>query len=254
MRFFARFPKVFWWVLTLWVGNLLTAAAWANETTIRQRVNQLLGGEAVKEVRTTPMPGLYEVALVTGEVVYTNEAVSHILVGSLIDAKTRENLTEKRLEELNRVDFAALPFDQAFAIKKGKGERVFVTFEDPNCSFCKRLAREVAMMDNVTQYVFLLPILGPDSLEKAKRIWCDSDRAKAWQEWMIEGKAPAPVPGSCDTRAIERNLQLGQKLAIGGTPAIILPDGSRIGGFVPKARLEERLQKAMANAKASAKP
>ncbi len=227
------------------MGVLLAicATVWAakpTSETIAQRVNQLLEADAVRSVQPAPVSGLYEVLLKSGELIYTNEAVSHFIVGAIIDAKTRENLTEKRLEVLNKIDFASLPLKDALVVKKGSGQRVIASFEDPNCTFCKRLAKELQGVDNITQYVFLYPILGNDSREKAKRIWCAPDPAKVWTEWMVEGKSPAE--GKCDTAAIERNVVLGQRLGIGGTPTLFFKDGSRIAGFLPAAKLEERLK------------
>jgi thiol:disulfide interchange protein DsbC len=222
----------------------ISAATWAATKpaieTIAQKVNQLLETEAVRSVQPAPLNGLYEVVLKSGELIYTNEAVSHFIVGAIIDAKTKENLTEKRLDVINKIDFSSLPLKDAFEVKKGNGQRVIASFEDPNCTFCKRLAKELQGVDNITQYVFLYPILGNDSREKAKRIWCAADPAKAWTEWMLDGKLPPE--GRCDLSAIERNVALGQRLGIGGTPTLFLKDGSRIAGFLPAAKLEERLK------------
>lgn len=226
-------------VAAWWIGGVFAWAATPAE--IAQKVNRLLEADAVKSVQPAPMAGLYEVALKSGELIYTNEAVTHFLVGALIDAKTRENVTEKRLEALNRIDFATLPFADAIVVKKGDGKRVLASFEDPNCGFCKRLTKELRGMENVTRYVFLYPVLGADSQAKAKAIWCAPNRTKAWLEWMVEGKAPEGKT-DCDTGAIERNVALGKRLGIGGTPTLFLKDGSRISGFLPAARLEERLK------------
>jgi len=140
------------------------------EAKVRATVNALLGEEAVRSVAPAPLAGLYEVVLRSGELVYTNEQVSHIVVGSIIDAKTRENLTEKRQEALARIDFSTLPLNDAIVIKSGDGSRILASFEDPNCGFCKRLAKDLQQVTNTTQYLFLYPILGADSTEKARRI------------------------------------------------------------------------------------
>lgn len=212
------------------------------EAKVRATVNALLGEDAVRSVAPAPLAGLYEVVLKSGELVYTNEQVSHIVVGSIIDAKTRENLTEKRQEALAKIDFSTLPLKNAIVIKSGDGSRIFASFEDPNCGFCKRLAKDLQQVPNITQYLFLYPILGADSTEKAQRILCSANPAETWRAWMVDGKAPPAPPANCDTSVIERNLQLGQKLGIGGTPTLFLKDGSRIGGYLPAAKLEERLR------------
>nr|HQU89146.1 thioredoxin fold domain-containing protein [Denitromonas sp.] len=53
----------------------------------------------------------------------------------------------------------------------------------------------------------------------------------------------------CDTSAIERNVALGQKLRVSGTPTIFLADGSRIGGFLPAAQLNPAIDEAQGKLK-----
>ena len=80
-----------------------TAPAWADEATVRQMVEARFSAK-VDGVAKTGYGGLYEVRL--GEsIVYTDEKVNFLLVGSLIDAQTRENITEARKEKLGQVNF-----------------------------------------------------------------------------------------------------------------------------------------------------
>jgi thiol:disulfide interchange protein DsbC len=57
---------------------------------------------------------------------------------------------------------------------------------------------------------------------------------------MIERKSPGGA-GNCDTTAIDKNLALGQKLGVSGTPTIILADGRRLPGAVPTEELEKEI-------------
>ncbi|TMW70813.1 DsbC family protein, partial [Thauera sp. UPWRP] len=171
--------------------------------------------------------------------VYTDAKNSFIIDGNVIDTATRRDVTQQRMNELAAIDFSKLPLDQAVKVVKGKGTRVIATFEDPNCGYCKRLGKELEGMDDITVYTFLYPILSEDSKTKSDNIWCAKDQGKAWTDWVVSGKEPAG--SSCDTGAIARNVELGQSLRISGTPTIFLADGSRIGGYVPRAELEKAL-------------
>jgi len=146
-------------------------------------------------------------------------------------------LTAKRRDELLRVDFKSLPLDQAFKIVRGDGSRKLVTFEDPNCGYCKKLYRDIAGLKNVTIYTFLYPILSQDSFEKSKAIWCAKDRAKAWDDWMLNGKAPASAAADCKN-PLQQNMELGRKLEVTGTPTIVFADGRRMPGAVPLDKIE----------------
>jgi thiol:disulfide interchange protein DsbC len=84
-------------------------------------------------------------------------------------------------------------------------------------------------------------ILSDDSFVKSKNIWCSPDRVKAWDDWMVSGKAAPAAAPTCETPN-EKVLALGQKLRIQGTPAIFFADGSRIPGAVDLATLEKKLE------------
>jgi len=94
-------------------------------------------------------------------------------------------------------------------------------------------------VDNVTVYTFMYNILSPDSSVKSKNIWCSADRNKAWDDWMISGKAAPAAPANCTTPN-EQVLALGQKLRVNGTPAIFFADGSRIPGAIDLKTLESK--------------
>lgn len=218
---------------------MAVATAFADEADIRKSMEVKLGTK-VESVSKSGYLGLYEV-YADGNVFYTDEKVSAILVGAqLVDAKTMKNVTEERLRKLTAIKFSDLPLDRAIKQVRGDGRRVLVTFEDPNCGYCKRLAKDLQKLDNVTHYTFLYPILSEDSVRKSKQIWCAPDRAKAWSEWMVDGRVP-PAKEDCDTSAVTKNQEYGRRLNISGTPTIFFTDGERIPGALPVARIEQKL-------------
>jgi thiol:disulfide interchange protein DsbC len=205
------------------------------EDGIRARVEQRFNA---KPDSVTRMPfGLWEVVIGT-EILYVDQEVNYVVVNArVIDAKTREDLTAKKREELLRVDFKSLPLEQAVKIVRGDGSRTLVTFEDPNCGFCKKLYRDIGGLKNVTIYTFLYPILSQDSFEKSRGIWCAKDRAKAWDDMMGKGKAP-PEPAADCKHPLQQTLELGRKLDVSGTPTLVFSDGRRMPGAVPLERVE----------------
>jgi thiol:disulfide interchange protein DsbC len=218
---------------------VLATAAPAQEATIRktlaERIPQL---QKIDEVRKTPMPGLYEIRI-GSDVFYTDAEGNYLINGQLIDTKAQRNLTEERVEKLMAIDFSALPLKDAFTVVRGNGKRKVAVFEDPNCGYCKRFERDLQKVDNVTVYMFLYPILGPDSTEKSRNIWCAKDKAKAWQDFMLREQ---PVQAaSCDASALNRNLEFGKKHRITGTPTLIFADGTRVPGAVAAAQVEKLL-------------
>jgi thiol:disulfide interchange protein DsbC len=217
-----------------------TLSATAQEAAIRknlgERIPQL---QKIDEVSKSAMPGLFEIRVNGTEIFYTDADGNFLLQGNLIDTKQHRNLTEERVDKLTAITFDALPFKDAFTIVRGNGKRRLAVFEDPNCGYCKRFERDLQKVDNVTISMFLYPILSADSNEKSKYIWCAKDKGKVWQDWMVRDK-PAAV-ASCDTAAIERNVEVGRKHKITGTPTLIFADGTRVPGAIAAAQVEKYL-------------
>mgnify|MGYP003339431371 CR=1 FL=1 len=183
--------------------------------------------------------GVYEISI-GNDVVYTDTNARYLIQGEIVDLKTGINLTEQRSNDLNRIRWADLPLNDSVKVVKGKGTRQLAVFVDPNCGFCKKLEKSFQQMDDVTIYNFLIPILSPDSLTKSQQIWCSSDKAAAWTNWMINAQAPTGKT-DCST-PLERNMALAKKWGVNGTPAIFFTDGSRIAGAVPLAQIEKKLK------------
>lgn len=227
--------------VVLALGGLVLGAgtAVADEAGVKKAMESFIGSPAVESVTKLSYGGLYEVLLKSGELVYTDEKVSYLMDGRLIDTATRRDVTAARQAQLSAIDFGTLPLSQAIKQVKGDGSRVMVTFEDPNCTYCKRLGKEIAVMDNLTLYTFLYPILSADSTEKSRNIWCAKDKAKAWNDWILEAKTPPAA--KCDSAVVDKNVELGRKLRVNGTPTIFLADGRRLGGYLPANELEQVL-------------
>jgi thiol:disulfide interchange protein DsbC len=226
-------------ITALLLGATLLATAHADEKSIKAAIESKLGAK-VESITKSGYLNLYEVYL-DGQIIYTDEKVSAIISGNLIDTKSMKNVTAERMTKFTAIKFSDLPLDRAFKQVRGDGKRVLATFEDPNCGYCKRLAKELTKLDNVTVYTFLVPILSEDSFKKSKQIWCANDRAKAWNDWMVDNKAPEGKD-DCDTTAIANNMAFARKLKINGTPTIFFADGERIPGAIPLDRIEAKLQ------------
>ena len=230
------------------VRNLLLAActlgavvaATAGEAEIRKNLpSRIPQFPAIDEVSKSPVPGVYEVRVNGSQIFYTDEQGNYLLQGNLIDVKERRNLTEERISKLTEVAFDKLPTKDSIKIVRGNGKRQLAVFADPNCGYCKQFERDMTKVDNVTIQLFLYPVLGPDSVVKARNIWCAKDKAKAWNDWMQRGVVPEA--SECDTAALARNREFGQKYNVTGTPTLFFRDGTRAPGAMPAAQVEKQL-------------
>ena len=224
---------------------VLSASTFAQEAAIREavtsRVPQL---KAIDEIRPAKLPGLYEIRVNGAEIYYTDVKGNYLIQGNLFETKGLRNLTEERINKLTAIKFSSLPLKDAFTIVRGSGARKLAVVEDPNCGYCKRFERDLQKIDNVTVYMFLYPILGPDSTEKAKALWCSKDKGQAWQDWMLR-EQPAPAAAAmCDTTPLARNVEFGKTYRIQGTPTLLFEDGNRVPGAIDAQQIEKHLKDA----------
>lgn len=228
--------------ITLFLATLcLCGQVLAQEADVKKRLLERIPNfPTINSVNKTSFKGVYEIVTAEPEIFYTDEQASYLMRGAMIDVKSKKNLTEERMEALLTVPFASLPMKDAFVIVRGDGKRKMAVFEDPNCGYCKRFEADLQKINNVTIYMFLYPILGPDSNEKSKNIWCTKDKAKTWQDWMLRNEPPEV--GSCDIAALTRNVEFGRKQKITGTPTIIFGNGSRVPGAIPAEQIEQLLK------------
>jgi thiol:disulfide interchange protein DsbC len=229
------------WATALIAGLIALSAGAQDIAAIRKSIQESQPQwPAVDEVSKTPWPGLYEVRINGSQIFYTDESGKFLIEGgNLIDLKQHRNLTEERMSKLLAINFKDLPIKDAIVTVRGNGKRKMAVFADPNCGYCKHFEKDLVQIDNITIYTFLYPILGNDSAEKARVLWCTKDQTKGWQNWMINGQMPTATP--CDTGALARNVEFGRKYNVTGTPTLFFADGSRAPGALPRQQVEKLL-------------
>lgn len=232
-------------VASLWLlASAVQAQTAAQEAAIRKNLaDRLPGIPRIDEISRTPIQGIFEVRI-GQDIVYTDADASHLIQGQLIDTRSRKNITEERMDKLSAVAFDSLPLGDAITIVRGNGSRKLAVFEDPNCGYCKRFERDMQKINDVTVHLFLMPILGQDSADKSRNIWCARDKAQAWLDLMVHDKTVARAPASCDSAALSRNVEFGRKHRITGTPTLIFANGKRVPGAIPPAQIEQLLAEA----------
>jgi thiol:disulfide interchange protein DsbC len=228
--------------LSLLLALTLPALAQTIEEKLKKTLTQRLGdGTQIETIIKTPYNGLYEVK-VGNEIIYSDVEGKFVFIGRILDTETSKDITQARLDEINKIKFSDLPLDAAIKSIKGNGKRMIAVFEDPNCGYCKRFRKTLADTKDITVYTFMYPILSDDSRTKVKNVWCSADKAKTWDDWMVNGKTPATAAESCNaTASTEKVLELGRKLKVTGTPTLFFSDGSRVPGAIDSKTLESRL-------------
>jgi thiol:disulfide interchange protein DsbC len=222
---------------------MLVVTVHADETAVRTTMQRMFPDDGAPAIAETPVRGLYEVAI-DGQIFYVTEDGAYLLGGPLIDTRGRRNLTDARLAELNKIPFDKLNTKLAISWVKGSGARKLAIFEDPDCPYCKALETTLNEVDDLTVYVFLYPIdqLHPEAAAKSRAVWCAPDRTKAWADVMRNGAVPSGAAKCADP--IAEIAAFAKRHRINGTPTMVLADGTRLVGAVPRKQLEAELQRA----------
>ncbi|WP_432697452.1 DsbC family protein [Marinobacterium sp. YM272] len=215
---------------------------------IAERIKSVDSRLSVESVTPTPMDGLFEVVLGSGEVLYTDSEGGYVLSGELyqlVDGQGLVNLTEQRMQKV-RVDALAEIAPQQRVIFPAKGERKghIQVFTDVDCVYCRRLHSEMAELNELGIQVDYLafPRGGERSAAAAKMsaIWC-AEPGEARRELMNRAKAGENLdPVDCENPVLDQ-FHLGQQLGVTGTPALILDDGRLLPGYLPAERLKQIL-------------
>jgi thiol:disulfide interchange protein DsbC len=213
-------------------------AAIANESSIKAAMEKKFPYEKVVSVRKTQYFGLYEIVM-NDQLVYTDEKMTYLFSGNIIDMHTMKNLTEEREKQLFAINFNSLPLDLAIKRVKGNGKRRMAIFSDPNCAYCKRQEKEMVGLTDATVYIFPIAVL-QGSKQKAEAIWCAPDRLKAWEDNMLKGTTPPPGR-TCDTSALDRIAAEARKLDVVVTPTLVFEDGILRPGWQRLELLDENL-------------
>jgi thiol:disulfide interchange protein DsbC len=189
-----------------------------------------------------PFPGVWEVDVArSGKTypIYLDYSLKYLLNGQFIRLADMENLTGLRYQDLNRVDVASIPVQDAIRVGSPSAKKTVIVLSDPTCAYCVKLHGEIkkaAAKD--ADVAFLVMPYPRNRNDKATYRNClavvCSKSEKALDDAYAGKELPAP---SCKSDAVDETMKLADRLKIQGTPTMILPDGRVISGSMEAGAL-----------------
>ncbi len=211
------------------------------ETQFAARVHERFPGTQTAVIAPA-FPGFHYVDK-DGEVLFIRDDLSVLISGNVIDLTTnRSMLIDIKARNPRRVDVSKL--NVADAIHFGHGSKRLYVFSDPDCPYCRSLQPEIDKLHDVEVFLFPFPLTGlhPGAKDVASSIWCQPDRAAAWDDYVVRHISPKPTAACASP--IDRNVALASAIGLRATPTIVLPNGVVIEG----GEMADRLQAQVAEA------
>ena len=228
-------------------GTQAVAADQATQARIKESIKDLVQGTTIEQVTESKVPGFYEVTL-GGQVVYVSADGKYLLSGALWDVAEKRNLTDARYAEIRKSALSGVGKDKRIVFPAKEQKHSVTVFTDIDCGYCRRLHQQIADYNNAgitVEYLFFPRAgLGSESFNKAVSVWCAADRNQA----LTHAKAGDALENKTCDNPITEEFELGRKIGVAGTPAIIAADGTQIGGYLPADAMRLQLD-ALAAAK-----
>ncbi|MGF1752447.1 thioredoxin fold domain-containing protein [Vibrio makurazakiensis] len=204
----------------------------------------------IKIVKIIPsdIDGLLEIQTNSG-VIFSSKTGEHFIAGTLYSLDENGKFSDilaERQAPLNAQKIAAFS-DQSIEYKADDEKYVVTVFTDITCGYCVRLHSQMEGYNalGITVRYLAYPRQGATGsvAKQMATIWAADDKQAAMHDAKVNRSFPTP---SADMTTFEKQVsdqyQLGRELGINGTPAIFLPSGELVSGYVPPAQLLQRLE------------
>jgi thiol:disulfide interchange protein DsbC len=89
----------------------------------------------VLDIKSSAASGLWEIVAETGGkkvIVYLDYAGKNLIAGNLFSLQSRTNLTQERLQEINKIDVSQIPLNDALVMGENDAKYKVIVFDDPD--------------------------------------------------------------------------------------------------------------------------
>jgi len=207
---------------------------------IRAELVKMAPAAATAEIAEAPAKNVYQVEL-DGSFYFAYVDGDHVLFGDLINTKDKVNLGSQAKSKRMAKVISEVPTSKMIVFGPEDAKRHITVFTDIDCSYCRKLHREIPDLNQAGIQVRYLAFpragVGSNSHKKYVSVWCNKDQQTA----LTDAKLGEGVPTASCANPVAETYQLGQKVGVEGTPTIIFDDGTMMPGYIPSADLIKRL-------------
>jgi thiol:disulfide interchange protein DsbC len=196
----------------------------------------------IDQINASALPGFQE-AIISGQVVYVSDDGRYLVQGAAYDIEHKRNLAEDTMSSLRRKLMSSMPLNDRIVFAPPNPKYTVTVFTDVECGYCRKLHSQIADYNRqgiAVQYVaFPRMGLGSEDYRKMVAVWCAADQRRA----LTDAKNDRPVTYRNCKNPVAMQYALGQRMGLTGTPMILAPDGTQLGGYVPPEQLRQALDK-----------
>ena len=202
-------------------------------------------GAKPADLRPTPIAGIYELTH-GGDISYVSSDAKYIFSGDLYRIAPGgdfPNLSETRRRELRIGMLAAEPESDMLVFQPKDPQYTITVFTDVDCQWCQKLHSQIAEYNKLGMKIRYMsyPRSGPEteSWYKAEAVWCSANR----NDMLTRAKRGEKLKvAHCPQAPIKRQYELGRELGVRATPAMVMPNGELVPGYLPPKELLEHLK------------
>jgi len=195
-------------------------------------------------ITETPLSNIYRVELSTGEMLYADAGGDYLFAGDMYktSAAGLMNLSAGTRSERTVELIAAVPEDEMIIFTPEAATLATITvFTDVDCTYCRKLHGDIeALLARGVQIRYMAYPRGganADSYDKMISVWCSDDRQKS----LAQAKNGQNLPTQDCENPVLKHHAMGNQLGITGTPALVMPDGTLVPGYMDVDRLTAML-------------
>ena len=212
---------------------------------LRAAIHKGRPGMSVGEIRASAIPGLFEVDIAGGDTLYMPADGNYLISGTAYRIETGKfvSIADERMKPVRAAKLDAVnKSDMVVFSPEGKPKAHIFVFTDIDCGFCRKLHKEVPELNalgvEVRYLAFPRAGVPSPSADKLATVWCSDDRKATLTQLKSGGSVPTKT---CANNPVPNQYKLGNELGVSGTPAIFMPDGTLLPGFMPAAELAATL-------------